>query len=74
MLLIPHILHIVLSEFQLQLPNVVFFGLVDLHLDFTLKPFHLLPVFLSEGSLLILDSFDVSGDPRFVVRETVYSF
>ncbi len=63
----PHILPIVLLKFLFQFPPVAVLALLNLHFKFSLNLFHLLPVPVSEGPLLLIqDDLDVSGDPWFV--------
>ena len=70
----PHLSCIVLLEFVLQLPPVMFLPLPDLHLQLPLDLSHLLQGPSSEGPLLlIVEVFDVPCDPWLVVGKTIDS-
>ena len=70
----PHIPHIVLLEFGLQLPPVgVFTGPQHIP-EFMLHSLQFFPVSRPERPLLLVKKgFQVIGDPRLIVREAAYS-
>ena len=70
----PHIPHVVLLEFILQLSPIIVFSLSDFKFEYPLYSPHLITVAISERPLLLIqDGLNVLSDPRFVVGLTGYS-